>query len=139
MQVGHASIAVRTGGPVQAHDVTEEVRRAVRASGVGQGIVLVSVPHTTCAVCVNENEAGLRADLERLGRQILDPLRARGPFEHDRVDDNARAHLTSLLLGHQTTLPIEAGEPVLGTWQRIFLLELDGPRQRTLNLHILEA
>ena len=139
MLVRQASIAVCTGGPVEAHDVTEQVRQAVRASGVGAGIVLVSVPHTTCAVCVNENEPGLRADLERLGRQLLDPLHARAPFEHDRIDDNARAHLTSVLLGHQTTPPIEAGEPVLGTWQRIFLLKLDGPRQRTLNLHILGA
>jgi secondary thiamine-phosphate synthase enzyme len=104
---------------------------------VRQGIVVVSVPHTTCALCVNENEAGLRADLERLGRQILEPLARGGAFEHDRVDDNARAHLTSVLLGHQTTLAVRNGEPVLGTWQSVLLLELDGPRQRRLDVQVL--
>jgi secondary thiamine-phosphate synthase enzyme len=137
MPVHHASIAVRTGGPVHLHDVTAEVRRAVRDSGVCAGIALLSVPHTTCAVAVNEHEEGLRADLERLARHVLDPLAREGPFAHDRIDDNARAHLTAVLLGHQTALPIRGGEPVLGTWQSVFLVELDGPRARTLHVQVL--
>ena len=137
MPVHHASVALRTGGKVRAHDVTSEVREAVRASGVRRGIVLVSTPHTTCAVCVNENETGLRSDLERLASDVLEPLARRGGFAHDRVDDNARAHLTSVLLGNQTALPVEAGEPVLGTWQSVFLIELDCPRERSLHVQVL--
>ena len=133
----HASNSLRTGGPVKAHDVTESVCQAVHDSGVRAGIVLVSVPHTTCAVCVNENEAGLRADIERMARQVLDPLAREGGFQHDRVDENARAHLTAILMGHQTTLPVRDGEPVLGTWQRVFLVELDGPRQREIHIDVL--
>jgi len=137
MRVRHAEVSVRTGGPVRAHDVTASVREAVRSAAVRDGLVVVSVPHTTCAVCVNENESGLREDLERLGRRLLDPLARDGGFAHDRVDDNARAHLTAILIGHQTTLTVREGDIVLGTWQSIFLLELDGPRTRSLQIQIL--
>jgi secondary thiamine-phosphate synthase enzyme len=137
MPVHHAHIHIDTRGPVHVHDVTSAVRDAVRRSGIDAGVVVVSVPHTTCAVCVNENEAGLRADLERLGREILGPLAAAGSFAHDRVDDNARAHLTSILIGHQTTLAVRAAAPVLGQWQSILLLELDGPRGRTLDVQVI--
>ena len=139
MRVHHVDVAVRTTRKVEVHDVTEQVREAVRASGVRQGMVLVSVPHTTCALCVNENEAGLVSDLERLARDVLEPLTRSGGFAHDRVDDNARAHLTSILLGSSTMLPIEGGSPVLGTWQSVFLVELDGPRQRRLHVQVLGA
>ena len=137
MRIHSASIPLRTGRPVEAQDVTAAVCEVVRASGVRQGLVHISVPHTTCAVCVNENEAGLRADLERLAQHILDPLAQKARFEHDRIDDNARAHLTSVLLGHQTTLPVHDGAPLLGTWQSIFLVESDGPRQRQLHVQVL--
>jgi secondary thiamine-phosphate synthase enzyme len=137
MRVHHAEVSVRTGGPIQTHDVTAAVRDAVRTAAVRDGLVLVSVPHTTCAVCVNENESGLRADLERLARRILEPIEREGRFAHDQIDDNARAHLTSVLLGHQTTLAVRDGEVVLGTWQSVFLIELDGPRQRSLQVQIL--
>jgi secondary thiamine-phosphate synthase enzyme len=137
MAVHHAKITLRTGGKVKTHDVTSQVRDAVRASGVRQGIVLVSTPHTTCAVCVNENETGLRADLERLAADVLEPLARQGGFAHDRVDDNARAHLTSVVIGNQTALPVEAGEPILGTWQSVFLVELDGPRERSLHVQVV--
>jgi secondary thiamine-phosphate synthase enzyme len=137
MRVHHAEISIRTGGPVRAHDVTASVREAVRNAAVREGLVVVSVPPTTCAVCVNENESGLRSDLERMGRQILDPLAREGGFAHDRIDDNARAHLTAILMGHQTTLTVHESDVVLGTWQSIFLLELDGPRTRSLQIQIL--
>lgn len=137
MRVRHAEVAVRTGGPVRVHDVTAAVREAVRGADVRDGIAVVSVPHTTCGVCVNENETGLGADIERLARQVLDPLAREGGFAHDQIDDNARAHLTSILLGHQTTLAVHGGEPVLGTWQSVFLVELDGPRTRRLHVQVL--
>ena len=137
MRVEHVEVAVRTGGRVRVEDVTEHVRQAVRDAGVRQGLVLASVPHTTCAVCVNENETGLRSDIERLAREVLEPLASQGEFAHDCIDDNARAHLTSLLLGHHAMLPIADGEVVLGTWQSVFLVEMDGPRERRLHLQVI--
>jgi secondary thiamine-phosphate synthase enzyme len=137
MHVHHAETSIRTGGAVRAHDVSAAVREAVRATGVGAGLVVVSVPHATCALYVNENEAGLRGNVERLARELLEPLARADGFAHDRIDDNARAHLMAILLAHQVTLPVLSGEPVLGTWQSIFLLEMDGPRARTLHVQVL--
>lgn len=137
MRIHHCEAAVRTAGAVRAHDVTAAVRETVRASGVREGLAVVSVPHATCALYVNEDESGLRSDVERLARDLLEPLARAGGFAHDRIDDNARAHLMATLLSHQTTLPVGGGEPLLGTWQSVFLLELDGPRTRTLRVHVL--
>ena len=137
MPVHAAEFALRTQASIHVEDMTERVRDAIARSGVTHGLALVAVTHTTCAVCVNENEPGLRADLERLGREVLDPLARGGAFAHDRVDDNARAHLTAILLGHATTLAVRDGAPLLGTWQSIFLIELDGPRTRTVHVTVV--
>jgi secondary thiamine-phosphate synthase enzyme len=117
--------------------VTAKVSEACGRLGIGEGLLLVSCRHTTCALCLNEDEAGLRNDLERLGGSLLDPLRGAGGFRHDGIDDNAQAHLTSVLLGHSVTVPVQSGKPVLGTWQSLLLLEMDGPRSRTLDLTLL--
>jgi secondary thiamine-phosphate synthase enzyme len=68
---------------------------------------------------------------------LLEPLERQEPFRHDRIDNNARAHLTSIFLGHSLSFPIADGELHLGTWQNIFLLEMDGPRTRRLEMLFL--
>ncbi len=118
-------------------EVLGQVRQALRRSGLNAGILVASVPHTTCGLCVNEDEAGLRDDLIRLATHLVDPLERHGPFHHDRVDDNARAHLTAVLLGPTSTIPVSGGDLRLGTWQSLFLVELDGPRSRRLELTFL--
>jgi secondary thiamine-phosphate synthase enzyme len=127
-------LAVRTGTRIQVVNVTSEVTEACGRLGLREGILLVSCRHTTCGLCLNEDEAGLRHDLERLGESLLNPFRGPGGYRHDEIDDNAQAHLTSVLLGHSLTLPVSSGRPVLGTWQSVLLLEMDGPRSRTLDL-----
>jgi secondary thiamine-phosphate synthase enzyme len=126
------SSTVRTHGTHDLVNVTGELERAVRESGVESGIVLAFVPHATCALLLNEDESGLREDMLRLVREVIEPLRRKAPFAHDRIDDNAAAHLGSILLGPSLTIPVSAGRPALGTWQQLFLVELDGPRSRTL-------
>ncbi|MCX9013230.1 MAG: secondary thiamine-phosphate synthase enzyme YjbQ, partial [Candidatus Methanoperedens sp.] len=85
-------------------------------------------------IIVNENEQGLRKD-------ILDMLEILIPqnksYVHDRIDSNAHSHLRAVLLGISETIPIENGHLVLGTWQGIFFVELDGPRNRTVNVKII--
>jgi secondary thiamine-phosphate synthase enzyme len=127
-------MAVRTGGRVQVVNVTAKVSEACAGMAVREGMLLVSCRHTTCALILNEDEAGLKQDLERLGERLLDSFRGSDGFRHDAIDDNAQAHLTSVLLGHSVTLPVASGKPVLGTWQSLLLLEMDGPRSRTLDL-----
>jgi secondary thiamine-phosphate synthase enzyme len=123
----------------QRHDlvnVTGELGQAVRESGVDAGIACAMVPHTTCALILNEDEPGLRQDILRLVHEVVEPLRRKAPFAHDRVDDNAAAHLTSILLQPSLNVAVVGGRPALGTWQSLFLVELDGPRPRTLRVVI---
>ena len=126
--------AVKTKHRLDLVSVSREVARAVQDSGITSGIACVMVPHTTCALIINEDEPGLRSDILRLVAEIVEPLRHKAPFDHDRVDDNAAAHLTSILLQPALTVPIVGGRPALGTWQAVFLVELDGPRSRTLRV-----
>lgn len=127
------SVEVRTPAKVAVVNVTDRVRSALADSGVSTGIAVVSVAHTTCAVCVNEDEKGLKNDLVRVVTRLLEPIEREAPFQHDRIDDNARAHLTSVLIGNSATVPVTDSDLALGTWQSIFLVEMDGPRTRLVN------
>ncbi len=124
---------LRTTRHTELVDITDRVRTKVRESNIQDGICLISTRHTTSAIIVNENEQGLRKD-------ILDMLETLIPqnksYVHDRIDDNAHSHLRAVLLGTSETIPIEDGHLVLGTWQSIFFIELDGPRNRTVNIKI---
>jgi secondary thiamine-phosphate synthase enzyme len=132
-----ASITIATPGRIALVNVTADVRQALRRSGLKGGIAIVTVPHTTCGLCINEDEAGLKDDLARLVTHLVDALEQHGPFHHDRVDDNARAHLTAAILGQSATIPVALGELGLGAWQSLFLVELDGPRSRRLDITFL--
>ena len=137
MRVASASTEVRTPAKTAVVDVTEEVRRALAAASIRSGLVVVSVAHTTCCLSLNENEPGLKEDLGRLARHLLDPVAPEGGFRHDSVDDNARAHLFASLVGHSVTVPVKDGGLVLGAWQAVLLLEADGPRARRLDMTFL--
>jgi secondary thiamine-phosphate synthase enzyme len=139
MESATAAAEVRTTEKVGVVNVTPEVRRALRRAGLRHGLILISVPHTTCGLCVNEDEAGLRDDLAHLARALVAGVEPRGGFGHDRVDDNAAAHLFAALLGHSVTLPVRDGDLVLGTWQSVLLIEADGPRSRRLEMTFLGA
>ena len=97
-----------------------------------EGLACISVPHCTCAVYVNENEPGLVQDTLAL----IDGL-SRGNWQHDRIDDNAGAHLAASVIGNAVCLPVQGGRLVLGTWQRVMLVELDGPRHRTVHITVV--
>ena len=116
-------------------DLTARVREIVKRAGVDRGLCQVMVLHSTCAVVVNET-----AD-PNIGRDVLDALgRAvptKGDWLHDRIDDNAAAHIKASLLGPSEMLPIHGGELLLGTWQGIWLFEFDGPRRRRVAVHVL--
>lgn len=127
-------VDVRTGGKIEFRNITREVVKAVEESGVRSGIVTVFTPHTTTGIFVNEDEGGLKRDLELiLGRLIPE----RGGYQHDEVDYNAYAHLRSTILSPSVTIPIENGRLMIGTWQSIFLAEFDGPRERRVRIQVL--
>ena len=137
MKVANASVDIRTAARITVVNVTAECRKALSQAGITRGLAVLTVPHTTCGLCINEDEPGLRHDLEQLASRMVDLVRPREGFHHDRVDDNARAHLTSVLLGHSMTVPVAGGALALGTWQSLFLVEIDGPRRRRLDMIFL--
>jgi secondary thiamine-phosphate synthase enzyme len=107
-------------------DITEHVRRVVSESGVREGVCTVFTRHATAAITINEN-----AD-PNIGTDFLSALKKlvieHDDWLHDRIDNNAAAHIKSALVGPSESIPIEQGELALGTWQNVFLCEFDGPR-----------
>ncbi len=127
----NVELTLRTAEKEEVVDVTAEVAEAVRQSGIETGIACISVPHCTAALYVNENERGLVQDVMR----AVEEMAFREGYLHDRIDNNASAHVAASVIGSSVTLPVIDGELRLGTWQRIMLVELDGPRsQRAINV-----
>jgi secondary thiamine-phosphate synthase enzyme len=133
-----STLAVDTAEPVHAIDITDTVHAELVAPTLpAAGMLLVSVPHTTCALVLSEVDDELLRDLRRVVRDLLAPFE---PFEHTRNNNpNARAHITSSVFGAGVLLPIRGGSVVLGTYQRLVFIELDGPKRRTVHLDISAA
>jgi secondary thiamine-phosphate synthase enzyme len=127
-------VSIRTGGRVEFRDITREVEEAVRESGIKSGVAIIFTPHTTTGIFMNEDESGLKRDLEKVLERLIPE---RGGYMHDEVDYNAYAHLRSILLGASLIVPVENGRLMLGTWQSIFLAEFDGPRSRRVYVRIM--
>lgn len=134
MKVFFKELKVSTSQLYELVDITRQVEEAVRESGVVNGICLIHAPHATAAIIANEHEAGLMQDI--LNKLKSDYPRGAG-WLHDRVDDNASAHLASAFIGSSRTFPVMDGRLVRGTWQNIFLVELDGPRSRRVLVEVM--
>lgn len=124
---------VKTARREELVDVTARIAEAVAAADVVQGIVVVSSPHTTAGVTVNEN-----ADPD-VARDILYGLERLVPREGGwrHFEGNSDAHIKTALVGTNATLPIAEGRLALGTWQAIYLAEFDGPRVRRLDVTVV--
>jgi secondary thiamine-phosphate synthase enzyme len=127
-------ISLSTSKRLDLVDITELVSSFVTECNLESGICLVNSPHSTTAIIVNEHESGLKEDILR---KIRGEFPRGAGWHHDRVDDNADAHLASIFLGHSKTFPIRKGRLERGTWQNIFFLELDGPRTRRLLFEVM--
>lgn len=119
---------VRTDDAIDVVDITEEVADAV--DGAANGTCTVFVEHTTAGVCLNEAEPRLIEDIE----EFVATLAPSTGWRHNELDDNADAHLRSMLLGPSVTIPVVDGKLALGTWQSILLVEFDGPRIRSVRV-----
>jgi secondary thiamine-phosphate synthase enzyme len=111
----------------QLIDITHDVEEFVSKQRIENGLCLISAPHATAAIIANENESGLVRDLLAKIENLF-PEGSR--YAHNAIDDNADAHIAAAFLGHSLTFPVAGGRLVRGTWQNIFLVELDGPRSR---------
>jgi secondary thiamine-phosphate synthase enzyme len=134
------TIAVQTSDRVQLEDITPRLAEFVRESGVREGLLSVWSLHTTCAVFINETQAALHVDIKAFLEQVVardGAWRHNDPAHSDCDRMNADSHLRAMLLGHSLALQIAGGEMVLGTWQRVLVAELDGPRERSIRLQLM--
>jgi len=137
LKASFREIEISTDRRRQLVDITDSVEKTVRESGVENGICLVHTLHSTTAIVINEHESGLMNDILA---KIATDYPPRVGWHHDRVDDNADAHLASAFTGPSRALPVRAKRLVRGTWQNIFFLELDGPRAgRRILVEVLES
>jgi len=125
------TISVRTTAREQILIITAEVARALREMTDGDGICTIVTPHTTCAISVNENaDPDVPLDLTNALRAMIPNV----DFQHG--EGNSDAHLLSMIIGTSLSWPYRDGKLVLGTWQGIYFIELDGPRMRKVTIYV---
>ncbi|HNV76421.1 MAG: YjbQ family protein [Gemmatimonadetes bacterium] len=137
----HHRLAISTTHPIEIVDLTERLRSWVRGSGIRDGLLTVMSPHTTARITINERETELQRDMVRFLERLAP---ADADYGHNRapVDDrlNAHSHLIGLFMNASESIPVADGELVMGGWQSLFFIELDGPRERReVHLHLMRA
>lgn len=136
----HSLLYQTERGP-QFIDITDDITALIAESGIENGFAVVFSKHTTAAITINENEAGLISDLEGLLHRML-------PHDHDYehnvdhpTDDgevpNGHSHCQHVFLGTSEHIPVVGRRPTFGKWQRLFLVELDRAREREVIVQIL--
>ncbi len=125
-------ITIRTNKKIEIIDITNKVEKSVKK--FENGIVFLYLPHCTAALIVNEYEPHIEKDYIKFLSKTFE-----GKWEHDKIDNNASAHLGSAFIGGEKYFFVENGELALGTWQRILLVELDGPRERKILVKFIKS
>ncbi len=124
-------IARETTAPIQIIDITAEIRETVASCGLEKGQITLVSQHTTAFININEQEPRLLEDMVAFLKRLVPKD---GDYLHniESLDgrDNAHSHLMGLFMNSSETVPFEAGKLLLGRWQSIFLVELDGPRPK---------
>ena len=116
-------------------NITGKVEDIVAASGVAEGLVLVSAMHITAGIWVNDAESGIIADID----EMLESIAPFGKsYRHHRTgEDNGDAHLKNILVHNQTVLPITEGRLDLGPWQQVYYAEFDGRRRKRVIVKVI--
>jgi secondary thiamine-phosphate synthase enzyme len=130
-------------------DLTDDLRRAIKDAGVTDGAAIAFCTHTTCALLINEWEDGALHDFRRHLTELVphddayyrhDDFQVRTQNLHDDERKNGHAHVKAMLLSATShAIPVSAGEPAFGTWQRLIFFELDEPKDRTVAFHVFGA
>jgi secondary thiamine-phosphate synthase enzyme len=143
MRIHHARLQVETQAGAHLHDITPQVRAVLAEAGIRNGVAVVTCRHTTTAITLNEAESRLLEDARRFFERLAP---AADRYYHNDIElrdcppdepRNAHAHLLAMLLGSSETIPVVDGALDLGRWQSVLLVELDGPRSRTVSLQLM--
>ena len=138
MPVKTVQLRLQMKGDTQVENITEQVRQAVRDTGLRAGIATVFIKHTTASVMIIEDEPGIRADTKALWDRLVpaDPK-----WQHNTRnagEDNAHSHLRAQWQGCSITIPFADGQLMLGTWQQLVIVDFDTrARARDLVLQVM--
>lgn len=126
------TLSIRSRSRTEFIDITDEINKIVKESGVKNGICYIYIPHTTAGITINEG-----ADTS-VQRDILTALNRLVPFagDYQHLEGNSAAHIKSSLMGVSVAILIEDTRLLTGTWQSVFFCEFDGPRQRNAYIRI---
>jgi len=115
-------------------DMTASIAQLIKQSKIKNGMCFVYIPHTTCAVTINENaDPDVRSDIIKHLNKIVPQD---GNYMH--AEGNSAAHIKSSMLGFSASIPVWRNALTLGTWQGIYLCEFDGPRQRKIIINVIK-
>ena len=142
MKIISSYIELETGEGIALHDLMPGLRDTVLQSGINNGFVTVTSQHTTTAISINENEQRLLDDVKTFLIRLIPPT---DRYLHNDIalrdcpedePENAHSHLAAMLLGSSEVIALADGVLVLGQYQSVMLYELDGPRQRKVNVQV---
>ncbi|MDP8304978.1 MAG: secondary thiamine-phosphate synthase enzyme YjbQ [Candidatus Chlorobium antarcticum] len=138
MKIVTSTLSLKSLKPIEIIDVTADAAKAVEASGMQEGLLTLLSQHTTACLNINENEERLMEDMETFLKRLAP---RDGNYSHniEPIDrrDNAHSHLIGLFMNTSETIPFREGKLLLGRWQSIFFIELDGPRpERSLLMQV---
>ena len=142
MKIISSFIELETGEGISLHDIMPSIKEAVAKAGLHNGFVTVTSQHTTTAISINENEERLVEDVKTFLTRLIPPA---DKYLHNDIElrdcppdepENAHSHLAAMLLGSSEVIALADGELVLGQYQSVMLYELDGPRQRKVNVQV---
>ena len=147
MRSATTSVTVRPDARYAFVDLTDDLRRAVKDGAVTDGVVVAFCAHTTCSLLINEWEDGALEDFRRHLTELVphdgtyyrhDDFEIRTQNLHQDERKNGHAHVKAMLVSATShSIPVIAGEPALGTWQRLILFEMDDPKDRTVTFQVI--
>jgi secondary thiamine-phosphate synthase enzyme len=126
------TISVKTHSRIDMVDITSSVQKEFSKSGIIDGICVVYVPHTTAGITINEGaDPAVCRDIMKKLNDLVPP-----DADYGHMEGNADSHIKTSIIGSSVTVIVENGRLVLGTWQKIFFCEFDGPRSRKVYVKI---
>jgi secondary thiamine-phosphate synthase enzyme len=140
LQLYLETLVYKTRERLELINITRDLNELVRKRGLNAGLVIVQSLHTTTAVFINEFQQALLDDIKAFLEKLvgrIDYWRHNDPKLSECDRKNADSHLRAMLLGHTLSLPVRDGAIALGNWQSVILAELDGPRERAVQVQVL--
>ena len=126
---------IRTANRKQVVDLTDRIEAMIRRTKMQEGLCSLFVTHTTAALTTGEIGEGTEEDF----LQVVEQMIPRIHFQHAHNPAHAWSHMASSILGPSLTIPVSGGKLVLGTWQSVMLVELDGPRDRDVHVTLIPS